>query len=232
MIEQRVFRDLVGLALDHDEAVRADRHHEVTGRFFALGQHGEQRRAVAVQHAAAAEERTVEGHRRQVQRCAGTDQGQALDVAGSRGRVDRRLHLDFAAEPRREQRPERPIDEAAGQDLAVGDPALAFEIAAGDAAAGSHLLAVFDRQRKEVSARSRRSRGDDGHEHGVVALAHEHGCVRLPCHDTGFELDCACAKLEYRPRRVSLHGSKLPSKGIWLEVLAPGCGVCRNLAEP
>ena len=62
------------------------------------------------------------------------------------------------------QRPDRAVDQARDERLLLGRPALALEIAAGDAAGGEGLFLVIDGERKEIDAglwlpwRRRRSR--------------------------------------------------------------------------
>ena len=75
-------------------------------------------------------------------------------------RQHRRDDLHFVVEAVREQRAERPVDQAAGQRLLLGRAALALEEAAGDLARGVGLLLVVDGQREEVLAGLRRLGGD------------------------------------------------------------------------
>jgi len=49
----------------------------------------------------------------------------------------------------REERPDRPIDQARGQDFLLAGPALALEEAARDLAGGKRLLLIIDRQGKK-----------------------------------------------------------------------------------
>ena len=66
--------------------------------------------------------------------------------------------LDLVAEALREQRADRPVDQARDQGLVLGGPALALEEAAGDLARGEGLLLVVHGQREEVLARPHRTR--------------------------------------------------------------------------
>ena len=50
-----------------------------------------------------------------------------------------------------EERADRPVDQARDQRLALGRPALALEIAAGNAAGREGLLLVVDGEREEVA---------------------------------------------------------------------------------
>ena len=70
-----------------------------------------------------------------------------------------------------ERRPQRPVDEAAGQDGLVGRAALTAEERAGDLAGGVHPLLDVDGEREEVDALPDVLGGVGGDEHGGVADA-------------------------------------------------------------
>ena len=81
-------------------------------------------------------------------------------------------------EPFGEQRPERPVHDAAGEDLLVPLPPLALEEAARDLTGGEGLLDVLAGEREEVEARAFVARhGRD--EHDALAVGDEDGAVRL-----------------------------------------------------
>ena len=63
------------------------------------------------------------------------------------------IDLDLVAESVREQRTDRPVDQARDQRLVLGRPTLALEEAAGDLSGGEALLLVVDGQREEILAR-------------------------------------------------------------------------------
>ena len=63
--------------------------------------------------------------------------------------------LGLVAETRREQRPDRPVDEPRGQHLLLGGAAFALEEAAGDLAGGEGLFLVVDGEREEILPRLR-----------------------------------------------------------------------------
>jgi hypothetical protein len=57
----------------------------------------------------------------------------------------RRDDLGLAAEVRMEERPDRPVDQARGQNLLFARPALALEEAARDLAGSEGFLLIVDR---------------------------------------------------------------------------------------
>ena len=94
-------------------------------------------------------------------------------------------HLGIAAPAVGEQRPDRPVDQPRGQRLLFGRPALALEIAAGNAARRVIFFLVVDGQRQEVDAFLRLFGGDDGRDDGGVAVGSEHRSVGLACQSAG-----------------------------------------------
>jgi hypothetical protein len=108
--------------------------------------------AVDVADARAAD-RSEERHARKRQSRRGADEcdnvGIILEVMRQHG-AD---HLRLVAEPRREQRADRSVDEPRGQRLLLRWAALAFEEAAGDLSGGECLLLIVDGEREEILAR-------------------------------------------------------------------------------
>jgi hypothetical protein len=110
-------------------------------------------------------------------------EGQARELGGHRRRVDgdhvvglvrvQRHHgdddLDLVAQALDEAGAQRPVDEAAGQDRALGRTALAPEERAGDLARGVHPLLDVDGQGEEVDRLAGLALGRGGREqHGVL----------------------------------------------------------------
>jgi hypothetical protein len=82
---------------------------------------------------------------------------------------DRLDDLDLVAQALHERRPERPVDEAAGEDGVLGRAALAAEERAGDPAHRVHLLFHVHGEREEVEALTGLlARRGGGQDHGVV----------------------------------------------------------------
>ena len=89
-----------------------------------------------------------------------------------------------------EERPQRAIHQATGQDLVVALARFALEEAAGDLARGVGLLDVLAGEREEVEARSLFGRGS-GHEHHALAVGHEDRAVRELGETSRFEGELA-----------------------------------------
>ena len=123
---------------------------------------------------------------RQRRRRAGDRQhvGVVLGVGGEHQRDDLRL----VAPAGREERADRPVDDAAGQHFLFRRLAFALEEAAGDAARRVGVLAIVDRQRQEVDPLARVRRAAGGDEHDRVAEADDDRAAGLFGQLAGFEL--------------------------------------------
>ena len=111
-----------------------------------------------------------------------------------------------------EQRADRPVDQARGQRFLLGRAALALEEAAGDLAGGEGLFLVVDGEREEVDAGPLLPGGDDGGEHGGLAVGGEHGAVGLAGDLAGFENELAPGPLDLDTLNVE-HGIFLSCDG-------------------
>ena len=117
------------------------------------------------------------------------DVGIVLEVVREHGHDD----LGVVLVARDEERADRAVDEARGQRLLLGRAALALEVAARDAAGRVGALLVVHGEGKEVEAGLRLLVGDDGGEHGGLAIGRDHGAVGLAGHLAGFEHELAPA---------------------------------------
>ena len=146
---------------------------------------------------AGAADRAHEGRAGERQRGGGRDHGDdvgiVLQVVRQHGDDDLRL----AAPAIGEQRTDRAVDQARGQRVLFGRPAFALEIAAGNAAGRVIFFRVVDGQREEVDAFLRRLGGDDGGEHGGLAVGGEDGAVGLAGDLAGLEGELAPAPIEF-----------------------------------
>jgi len=104
--------------------------------------------------------------------------------------------LGLEAPRRRKQRTQRAIDDPAGQDLFLVGPALAAEEPTGDLPRRVGVLAVVDRQWKEVRAFTGLLGRDGGDQHDRVAAAHDHGPVGLLGHVAGLDREGLPSDLE------------------------------------
>ncbi len=132
-------------------------------------------------------DRAHEGRARQRQRGGGRHQRHDVGIVLQVVRQHGDDHLRFVAPAVDEQRPDRAVDQAGNQRFLFGRPAFALEIAAGNAARGVGLFLVVDGERQEVDAFARLLGGDDGGEHGGLAVGGEHGAVGLARDLAGFE---------------------------------------------
>ncbi len=119
------------------------------------------------------------GIERAGQRRGGAVDGEDVGVVLAVGREDERDDLRLVVEALREEGPHGTVDQARGQDLLLGRPALALEPAAGDPAGGVGVLAVVDGQREEVGVLLGLLGEDGGGEHDGVAEADDGGAVGL-----------------------------------------------------
>ena len=167
--EHDLFTQHVGFGLDHQHGGFGAGDHQVE-----LGI--EQLRLARVEHVLAVDvaharraDRAIEGDAADRQRGAGADH--RGDVGLHLGVQAQHVHddLHLVVEAFGEQRADRPVDQAAGQDLQLTGAAFALEEAAGDLACGVGLLGVVHRQREEILARlGALGRDHGGQHHGVV----------------------------------------------------------------
>src|SRR4029078_8225263 len=82
----------------------------------------------------------------------GGDAGEQVGFVLLVRRQQREVDLHLVHEPLGEQRPQRPVDEARGEDFLGAGPALALDDPAGELAGGGAALAVVDLDWEEVDA--------------------------------------------------------------------------------
>jgi hypothetical protein len=188
---------LLRARLDHDQTVLAAGDNEIELARLALLE-GRIDDVLPVDHPDAdAGNRLLERDLRQGERrrCAGNREH--IGIVLGIGRQDERDDLRLEPPPRREQGPDRPIDHAAGQHFFFRRLPLALEKAAGDPARRIRVLAVIDRQRKEVDSLARVRRAARGHEHDRITVPDDDGAVRLLGELAGFEAECLLADVEF-----------------------------------
>src|SRR5207302_11334398 len=96
----------------------------------------------------------------------------------------------------REQRPDRPVDQAGYEGFFFGRPALALEIATRDASRGIELFEVVAGQRQEIDSGLRLLGRNDGCQNRSFPVAGEHGAIGLAGHLSGLEDELAPAPIE------------------------------------
>jgi len=172
---------------DHHDAVVAPGDDEVELAFLALCE-GRVDHVLAVQEADAdAGNRLLERNLGQRQRGGGARQGEHVGVVVGVGRQHQRDDLRLVTPAGREERTDRPVDQAAREDFLLRGLAFALEEPAGDASRRVRVLAVVDRERKEIDALARVRRAARGNEDHRVAVADDDGAVRLLGELAGFD---------------------------------------------
>ena len=150
--EHDVFVEFLGFRFHHQHGVGGAGDDEVELGF----DHLVERR---VEHVFVIDEADAGGADRTLERGAGN--GQCRGGGNQRQNVGIVLHvmrqhgdddLGLVAPAVDEQRTDRTVDQAGDQRFLLGRPALALEVAAGNAARGVGLLDVVDGQRQEVDA--------------------------------------------------------------------------------
>ena len=121
------------------------------------------------------------------ERRRGAGDGEHVGVVLGVGRQHERDDLRLVAPAGREERPDRPVDDAARQDFLFGRLAFALEEAAGNAPRRVGVFAVVDRQRQEVDALARVGRAAGRDEHDRIAEADDDRAAGLLGELAGFE---------------------------------------------
>ena len=190
--------DLERAALDHDDRVGGAAHDQVEGGELELLE-GRVEDPVPFDPAHAhRRQRAVPRHRREAERGRGGDDAENVGVVLLVGRQHGDEDLHFVLEPLREERPDRPVDQARGQDLVVRGPALALEEPAGDLARGVGLLAIFDGEGEEREGGDVGGYGDGG-QHHRVAEAEDGGAGGLLREASGFQREWTSGELGLDP---------------------------------
>ncbi len=191
-----VFRQPLRFRFDHQHGILRAGHDQLQVRVL-------QRCNAGVQYVVAVDvadfgraDRAGKRHARDRERGGGADQRRDIRIDVRVQRHDRRDDLDLVLEALGEQRPDRPVDQAADQRLFFTGTPFALEKAARDLAGGVGLFLVVDGQREEVSARVRRLAADGRYEDHGLRHVHEDGTVGLARYGPGFEGDNVLAVLE------------------------------------
>ncbi len=144
-----------------------------------------------------APDRTHERNLADVQRRGRGVHRQKVRLARAVGLDQRRIDLHIVVVPLREERADRPVAHARGQDFLARRARLALEESAGELARRVELLAVFALQREEIDPFPRRIRIRDRREDGRVTVRNGDGPCRLLRQKPGLDH-------EVRPRDVDL----------------------------
>src|SRR5690606_5459548 len=138
-----------------------------------------------------------EGHAGKSQRGGGGDHGDDVGIVLEVMRQDGDDDLRVAAIAGGEKRPDGTVDEARDEGFLLARAPLALEKAAGNLAGGEGLFLVVDGEREEVDARLLVPGGNDGGEHGGLAIGGEHGAIRLAGDLAGLENERAAGPVDF-----------------------------------
>jgi len=178
-VNHDIFGDLFCTGLDHHDAFRGTDNHQVQvarALLFVGRVNDELAIHTANTHRT---DWSVERNVRYAQRNRrAVDAGDVRIILG----VSREHHgddLGLATEAFREQRTDRTVDLAAGQNFALAGTSFALDEAARNASGSVGVLAVIDGEREEVDAFARLRICAGGGQNHVVAHANDAGAVGL-----------------------------------------------------
>ena len=210
-VEHLLLGQFLGFGFDHQHAFLGAGDHQVEAQFRQLVD-------LRIEHVLAIDEadarrgdRAHEGNARDRQRGGGADHGDDVRIVLQVMGDDRADDLGLVAEQRVEQRADRAVDQAGGENLLLGRTAFALEEATGDLAGGETFFLVVDREREKINSSLRLFGGDRGAEHDGFAIGHEHGPVRLAGDMAGFQGELAPAPHDFLLNGIKHNSSFRPS---------------------
>ena len=179
-------RYVFGPRLHHDDGVVGSGYDEIQRRPVQIGEGRAEHELIVHETDAHGADRSVEGEVGYPERGRGPadrqDVGIVLAIRGQQQTGD----LRFTAPATWKQRPQRTVDQAAGEDFLLVGPSLPLEEPPRNPARRVEALAIVHRQRQEIDVRpvasGRRHRG----EHDGVTQAHGYRTGCLPGEPTGF----------------------------------------------
>jgi hypothetical protein len=119
---------------------------------------------------------------------ARADDAEDVGIVFAVGAEHNGLHLDFVVPTLGEERTDRAIGEAAGEDFLFGRTAFALEVTAGELSGSGGLLAVIDGEREEILTFLGLGRGHGGHDDDSFAELNGYGAVGLLGELAGFNV--------------------------------------------
>ena len=211
--------DLQRAALDHDDRVGGAAHDEVDRGDLEVLEGGIEDPVVLDPAHAHRGERPVPRHRGEAERGAGGDDAEDVGIVLLVGGEDGDEDLDLVLEALGEQRADRAVDQAAGQDFLVRRPAFALEKSARNLAGRVGLLAILDGQGEEREGGDVGGYGDGRQDHRV-AEPERCGAGGLPRQPSGFDDQGTAGELGFDP----LRGHCLLSLSLFSSGCVPGWG--------
>ena len=180
-------RQFVASAFDHDDFVFFADVNEVEVALFALGVGRVDHEFAADPADADRADRTVKRDVRNAQCSGGAVDAEHVRVVLAVGTEHDGDDLRLEEIVLREERTQRSVGHARGEDFFFRRATLAFEVAAGELSGRGRLFLVVDGQREEVLAFAQLGCGDGGDEDDGVAGAHGDGAVGEFGDFAGFE---------------------------------------------
>ena len=175
-----LFGNLRRAGFHHDDAAFGARDHDVDLGFarFRVCRIGD---AAPVDQAHAhATQDVSERNIRDGQRGAGADHGQRRRILLGIGRQHHGNDLRLVGIAFGEQRPDRPVNQAAGQDFFFRGPAFAFNESAWKLSGGISVFTIIHREREKGGVRLGFFVGTCRYQNGGVSGADNDRSVRLP----------------------------------------------------
>jgi len=179
--------------LDHHDRVAGTRHDEVERALGQLAGRWVGDELAVDPPDAHRSDGTLERDVADAQRRRGAIEGQHVRVVLLVRREDRQNHLDVIAITLGEERSDRSVGEAHGQDGGLRRARLALDEAARDLSGGIHALFVIDGEREKIGPLAGLFGGHCGGQYHGVAIADEHRSVGLFGELARFEREAACA---------------------------------------
>ena len=181
-------RQFLGFRFHHKHRGFGAGHHEIQFGIFQILETGIKQILTVGITDARRTDRAVERYPRYRQRRGGTNHRRHIRVHLGIQRQHRGDDLHFVLEAFRKQRPQRPVDQAAGERLLFAGTAFTFEKAAGDLAGGVGAFLIIDSKGEEIAVR-RLLVADDRHHHDCLPHADDYRAGRLSGDLAGFECD-------------------------------------------
>ena len=188
--------DFLGAGFDHDDGLTRAGDHQVELALVHLVDGRVHDELIVDDPHPDGSDRPLEGDRRDRQRRRGADDGHDGRVGLLVNREDGGDHLDVVTEILGEERPDRPVDQAAVQDRLLAGAALPPDESTGDLAGGVELLFVVAGEWEEVDPFPRGCCHHGGHEQHGVPHAYGDGTGCLLGHPTGFNRQGAPTEFE------------------------------------
>ena len=224
--EHDLFRQLLGFGFDHHHRVVGGGDDEVEVALLDLVE----RRVEDVLAVDIADPRRADGpeERHAGERQRGRCGDQCDDVGLVLAVIAQHLgdDVDLVVEALREERADRPVDQAARESLLLGGAALALEEAAGDAAGGRELLLIVDGEREEILPVLDRARRGHRAQHDRLAERGKHRAIGLTGDAARLEGQRLAAPVDFRFLHIEHWISFSPPAGCRAGPLGAGCPAC------